>query len=101
MAVRCSRVWSSKHFHYNRNTRTLVSEASTIQQGRALPLFGQIYDDACDEGFAIVSRRTGREVVFVVEKIDRDDDGDIVGWWLKTAERKDAALGIKVLVIND
>ena len=47
--------------------------------------FGRVYDDACDEGLTLVSARTGREVVFVVTRTVRDNDGDVSFWLLAPA----------------
>jgi hypothetical protein len=50
--------------------------------------FGRVYDDACDTGLTLVSQRTGREVVFVVEREDRDAEGDVTLWKLEPADRR-------------
>lgn len=44
--------------------------------------FGRVYPDACDEGLTLVSATTGREVVFVVERTERDGEGDVRAWHL-------------------
>jgi len=48
--------------------------------------FGRVYDDACDEGLTIVTLEGG-EIVFVVERTDRNPDGEITGWTLRAAGR--------------
>lgn len=40
---------------------------------------GQLYDDACDEGFGIMSEKTGKVVYFSLDHIERDSDG-IKSW---------------------
>jgi hypothetical protein len=47
--------------------------------------FGRVYDDACDEGLTLVSQRTGREVVFVVDRTEVRD-GEVVSWRLIPAD---------------
>ena len=101
MAIICTLTHDLQDFDWDKRNRVLSAEASTIERGRRTALMAQVYDDACDEGFVIESHHTDRRVVFALDKIDRDNDGDIAGWWFKPAERKDAALNIKVLIIND
>lgn len=61
--------------------------------------FGQVYDDACDEGMTLVNMRTGREVVFVVDRTEVRD-GDIVSWTLRPL-RGVCLAGCSVLLFND
>jgi hypothetical protein len=46
--------------------------------------FGRVYPDACDVGLTVISSKTGREIVFVVERTDRDDEGEVIGWTLRS-----------------
>lgn len=87
----------SRDFGWREAGRTLVGEVSTIQR-TTQRLFGQVFDDAIDQGFAIVSHRTGKTLTFVVDKIDRNSEGEIQGWWLKPLN---SILQFKVFVIND
>ncbi len=41
---------------------------------------GRVYDDACDEGFSIVSEKTGKSAVFRLIEMRRDSDGDLQSW---------------------
>jgi hypothetical protein len=104
MSVICSLRHSTKNFTYHKDTKTLTIEISTLTQGRG-PAFGQVYDDACDEGFVLVSHKTGREITFVNDGLDRDPEGDTAGWRFAPIDRKtgrrDRTLDLKVLVIND
>lgn len=83
---------SSDLFSYKNNK--FVAEISELPGFR----FSQIYDDACDEGFAIRNPRTGKSVVFVISKIDTDGE-DIYGWNFDciTAGYKN----LSCLIIND
>ncbi len=82
---------------------TMVAEASDV--GYRSPL--RIYDDACDVGIAIRSRRTGRVVRFYLAHEDNDRSGeDIAGWWFKPIAEDARKLSVKdrqidVLIIND
>lgn len=88
-------------FSWNKEDRTLVAEVSTLSCGRSRATTAQVYDDACDVGFVIESHHTDRRITFAQSNTDRNADGEIMGWWFKPCERKDAALGIRVLIIND
>lgn len=113
MSVICNKRHSTRDFSYQADSKTLTIEESTLRQfrvvdedGNLCSVFGRVYDDACDEGFVLVSHKTGKEVTFVVDKIDYDASGeDIGGWNLVPINRKtgriDTSLDLKVLVIND
>lgn len=85
-------------FDFDKVSRELVGEASTIQRGGQVKLFGQVFDDACDQGLVIQSHRTGKYLTFVVDKVDQDREGEIQGWWLKPLN---SMVQLKVLIIND
>lgn len=87
---------------------TMVTEVSTLGSIADLcagHVFGRVYPDACDEGFGLVSHRTGHTMYFAVDRVERDREGDIVAWHLvPTAQSKRAhprAAGLKVTVYND
>lgn len=105
MTVICSKRLSSRAFHYNPETKTFTAEISELSRGGTADPFGRVYDDAADEGFVIVSSKTGDEVTFVINGADRDSDGDIAGWVLVPINRKsgyrDCSKDFSVLVIND
>jgi hypothetical protein len=46
-------------------------------------LVKQVWNDACDEGFAIVSEKTGKEVIVTFCKIYKNKDGDVTHWEFK------------------
>lgn len=67
---------SSDNFSF----RNLTFTAESSELPRSFNL-GRVYDDACDEGFTIVSERTGRSAVFALEKSIMDPSGeDVLGW---------------------
>jgi hypothetical protein len=45
------------------------------------PLFGQLWDDACDVGFLVEGAR--RQVYFFLSETLKDDDGDTQVWVFK------------------
>lgn len=73
-----------------------VAEASSLPAS-----FGRVYDDACDEGLTVVSSRTGRQVVFVVDATVRDNDGDITEWVLTPVNPADASTVRGLRIFND
>lgn len=77
---------STNSFTYNAATRTFASEASTLSYNGGL--FCQIFNDSADEGFVMVSAKTGKEVKFAVDRTEYNADNDIVCWKLKPVELK-------------
>jgi len=68
---------SSDNFTFSRSLNTFAAEASDLGPDFRL---GQVYDDACDEGFTIVSARTGAAVVFAANGTDKDAEGETTAW---------------------
>lgn len=97
----CNVRFRSSRFIYNNETHTFITEASDL--GRNFHL-GRVYDDACDEGFVIISERTGSEVTFAMDGVDEDREGDIAGWRfvaVKYPQNYHGPRDLKVLIIND
>lgn len=94
---------SSNHFQKQPGNK-LIAEASDLQQGSRRELFGAVYDDSCDEGFVIVSERTGREATFAVDSRD-EAEGEVRAWELvptkKTLRQHPHLAGLRVVVLND
>ena len=90
---------SSKMFYWTGNQAS--QEISSLGNFR----FERVYPDACDIGFRMVSERTGKEAVFVVDHEDTDGEGDIQGWNLvptrESVRRNPDCAGVRVLIIND
>lgn len=77
--------------------KLLVAEMSDF--GRDFR-FGRVYDDACDVGLTIVSRRTGREVVFAVDREFRDREGELL--WVELVPANLSERGLcRVRLYND
>jgi hypothetical protein len=85
---------SSSKFSFKNNT--FVAEASDF--GRKLPL-GRVYDDACDEGFSIVSAKTGKIAVFALYNHEEDKEGDLVSWIFKCVTP--GLTHLKAVIFND
>lgn len=102
-----SRAFESDRFSYNPVTGTLVAEDSTLRgplnSRLGLSLCHPIYDDACDEGIAIRSVKTGRVVRFYLSHIDKDREGDTAGWNFKpiSEDARWVPVDLSVLIIND
>lgn len=93
---------STRQFHYDAKTKVLTAELAELREFR----FEQVYPDAADMGFTMVSDKTGRLVDFVQTATDTTDGGeDVAGWWFEPKPehiRKNPNVrGVRVLIIND
>lgn len=81
----------SSLFTYDRETRSLVSELSTLQANG--------YDPLESRHFRVKSAKTGDERQFHFDFADKDPEGDITAWQFleNTATRN----GLAVVVYND
>jgi hypothetical protein len=96
---------STRQFAWDKFNRTLIAEDSTLGSN----YLGQIYPDAADIGFRVVSMETGIEVAFVLEETRRTDD-EVVGWTYTaprdankhlTKEQWIKVEGIRASIFND
>lgn len=62
---------------YTANLREFTAEISSTNG------LGRVYADACDTGLTVIGK-TGREVVFVVVDEQRDSEGDLLSWKLRS-----------------
>lgn len=85
---------SSSMFTFKNNT--FVAEASDF--GRNLRL-GRVYDDACDEGFTIISEKTGKGAVFAFYSHEEDGEGDLVSYIFKCVTP--GLTHLKAVIFND
>lgn len=93
--------FDSKQFSYNSSDKTLTAEASDLNNKH----LQQIYNDACDVGFAIRSNKTGKVVTYYMTHEEKDNEGDIK-WWIyeptpESLRRVNECLGTKVMIFND
>jgi hypothetical protein len=93
MLLNPSPICSSK-FSFKNNQFT--AEASDF--GRNFDL-GRVYDDACDEGFTIVSEKTGKGAVFALYNHEEDGEGDLVAWIFKCVTP--GLTHLKAVIFND
>lgn len=70
---------STRDFAWNPLTKTFVAEASELRWKPGWPPLHRVYDDACDEGFTLVSHMTGQKMAVALEKIDKSED--YAGGW--------------------
>ena len=81
---------------------TFIAEASDL---KGYEVARQIYDDACDVGFAIRNHATGNVVRFYMEQPHTDREGDITHWTFKVIPedaRKDPRIAkLSVKIFND
>lgn len=79
----------------------LLQEISTLQAYVSGNIFGQLYDDAADQGFVMVSQRTGKEMPFCLEETSRNGDGDVEYWKFRAVKEDDFGRFMTALVFND
>lgn len=65
----------SDYFSYHADSQTFAAELSDLK-GKFY--VDRVYDDACDEGFTIVSARTGKKAVFALNGHEKDAEGDLL-----------------------
>lgn len=94
---------NSKHFMFISDSNEFVAEASELPKG--FNPMSPVWDDSADVGFVMVSAKTGREAVFVLDSTDRSIEGDIYGWYFVADPMFNKTIGLKdkvtVLIIND
>lgn len=66
----------SRMFTYNKQTKNLCAEASDLVNRH----LQQIYDDACDVGFAVISDVSGNEITFYLSETKKDAEGEVTAW---------------------
>ena len=91
---------SSKQFTWLPETRRFIAEVSELG---ANP-FGQIYPDACDMGFVMISAVTGKESKWVEDSQIYDGD-ELAGWRFvptdETVRKLPILKGVVVEILND
>jgi len=99
MILNPTRVSSTK-FHWVKASSEFFAEISDL--GHSFR-FGRVYDDAADQGLTLVSRYDSREIVFVVDRIDRDGlENEITGWHLSPVLPGDGgSIPFTILIAND
>jgi hypothetical protein len=92
---------SSRQFTLSADRRTLIAEASDLDNLH----LQQLYDDACDVGFAVKSEKTGKVVVFSMTSPFYNDEREIQGWhYVPTCEsfrNVPGCQGMEATIFND
>jgi hypothetical protein len=90
---------SSKHFTYDKEANAMISDISSLGRGVA---FSRLYDDACDEGFVMVSTKTWQGIAFYLDDEIRNIDGDVECWVFKPIKYQEHLVtGMAVIIFND
>lgn len=103
--------FSTKRFAYDANSKMFLAEISQLEyskEGYVNQVFGQVYQDSCDEGLILVSHKTGLQVRYAVSHIESSEPpraparGDIQ-WWDLTPIRGQAkaAKDTSIRIYND
>jgi len=87
-------VHTKQMFSWNHETKTAVCEISDFGHSR---VWGRLFDDACDEGFQIITN--GKAVAFYLSTTDTHN-GEITAWNFFSIYSPEWR-GWKVVVFND
>jgi hypothetical protein len=105
MAVICNVRHTFATLDKNPETGNHCIEASELTEGSIRPLTGQVFDDAIDTGFILVSKTTGKEVLFIKWDELRDNDGDVMKWEFRpmadNGKLDPDIAAMKLIVLND
>jgi hypothetical protein len=102
----CSTTFDLGQFQYHGDKKLLSSEISELQHCIGGPVFSQVWDDAADVGFNVLSKTTGTTVTFVVSRIEQRGEGEdreLVAWHLSpvVGNRIRAGDPCDIVVYND
>jgi hypothetical protein len=81
---------STEQFTYNAQTRMFTAEISSTNG------LDRVYTDRVYNGLTLVSSRTLRQIVFVVQSVERSAENEILYWRLASLEGN-----YKMLLFND
>lgn len=87
---------STSMFFWHPEMATFSQEVSSLGQFQP----GQLYDDAADLGFVLVSDRTGDKIPFYFHK-EEHHNGELVAWEFHSASKDPRLAKLKVIVHND
>jgi len=94
---------SSARFTFSKKTNMFVADMSEVSHG-GYNILSQLYNDAADQGFVMISHKTHAAVEFYLDHTEREADGDVRFWLFKptaNAVRKNPQLaGTKVMIVN-
>jgi hypothetical protein len=97
-------IFSWKQFTFSSDGKTLISEASDLENRHLQSL----YNDACDRGFSVQFERKGGHIeviTFVMSEVMKSDEGEVTGWnYIVSSEsvrKYPEYVGTKAIVFND
>ncbi len=76
-------IHNTNQFDWDGATKIFSADASTLGWPVGAPALGRVYDDAADEGFTLVSAKTGKAVVVACH--DYKPSLEHSGGWSKMA----------------
>ena len=92
---------SLERFTYLREKNMLVTEISELPRNA----IGRLYDDACDEGIAVLSPRSGQVVTFALYNeltSGAGSDREVAGWVFKPVKPCPAYIAkLELRIYND
>lgn len=93
---------ASTHFSYDSNTKVFFGEMSMFDHQK-IDLLAQL-NEAGEQGFKMISAKTGKVVDFVLALVDREADGDLRSWIFKPSIgdvfNDQSLANVKVMVVN-
>lgn len=72
---------NSAAFSWNPQSREFTADAAELQHAGLDPT-GRLYADAADQGFVMVSAKTGETIEFTLNEVQRHD-GEVAYWEFK------------------
>jgi hypothetical protein len=95
--------FSTSLFFFDKKSNNFSQDISSLGSGAIRDLIGSLYNDASDEGFVMVSNRTGNAVPFYLTAIDKSDEGEVQCWNFKSAATANTPhlQNLTVTVFND
>lgn len=93
---------STKHFMFDPKTKTFIAELSDLP-GLHLHTRTGYFMGKCVEALDLESHKTGNEVSFFLNKVERNRDGDIECYKFEMLHDGDAEKygRMKVVILND
>lgn len=76
---------STKQFDWIPELDEFMAEASGL---RGMHFLGRLYDDATDQGFVLVSHKSGARIPVYLANVETDKEGEVVGWEFKPTDSR-------------
>jgi len=87
---------STRDLHYQSVGRSFFAFITDLPEKR-IPLM-RVFNDSCDEGFYLVSHKTGTEILMYLKET-KVVEGEVVGWTFTPVD-KNAPIN-NVVIVND